>query len=1305
MLSNSVLEDGLWEQALIRNPLIVTPKITISDALTLMSSHVSTCYLDEIELDSHLLFTKAKASCLLVVEGKELVGILTERDIVRLSAKGVQFHRQTVGDVMTKNIITLRQSDATDLLQILNLFQRHRIRHLPVLDDHQEIIGLLSHATLHQILRPAHLLRLRQVAEVMMTQTVQALPTCSVRDVTKLMATHWVSSVILVEEKTREDTQTKGLVPVGLVTEGDIVQFQALGLNLDKIQAKTVMSFPVFSVGVNDSLWDVRMLMYGKGVSRVVVTSEEGFLLGIVTQTTLLQAINPLEVYQLVELLEKKLSYLEAEKLELIVTRNQELEHQVKERTQDLTNSMKRDQLLTQITNRIRATLDLENILQITVTEIREFLDCDRMVVCQLYSGYRGKIVAESISNWNNILGIVIQDDCFQEDLISYYSDEKIHDISNIYQVGYPDCYVSFLEDNQVRACVIVPLFINDKLWGLLIGHQCDHFRQWQNTEIDFLDNVAQQLVIAIHQAQLFQEKKQAEANLRQLNQQLEEKIQQRTEELQEREAKLQNFFDNAPDLIQSVAPDGRILFVNKTWRNLLGYTEADLENSSIFDIIHPDCKYCHSHCQQVLNSIINGNSGVNLEVQLITKQGKKIWVEGNLNGVYKKGKLIQSDGIFREITERKEADKKLQQTLKELSDFKSALDQSAIVAITDEKGTINYANDRFCEISQYSQEELIGKTHSLINSHYHSKEFFTALWQTISRGEIWRGEIRNKAKDGSYYWVDSTIIPFLNSSGKPTQYLAIRNDITQKKKTEETLKQKLAAIEASIDGIAILAGDTYTYLNQAHLKLFGYQHPKELVGKSWQQLYSKAELQRLEQEVFPILIQQGHWRGEATAQRKDGSTFTEELSLTLTEDGNLICVCRDISERKQAEKQLRQTNERLELTNLKLERATRAKDEFLANMSHELRTPLNAVIGMSEGLQEEVFGSITPDQQKAIGIIEVSGQHLLDLINDILDLSKIEAGKLEVEISSVSLTELLEQSLIFVRQPAMKKQIKLTTEIAPELNQKISVDQRRMRQVLINLLSNAIKFTPEGGEVTLTAELESEKTNSLKISVKDTGIGIASENLDKLFQPFVQLDSRLNRQYTGTGLGLALVRQIVELHQGEVSVSSQLGEGSCFSIYLPYSHQNQVSISEENTSVSASQTLSIDLPNPPEKSSSLLLLAEDNQANIDTVYDYLTSYNYQLIIAKNGREAVEMSKQHQPNLILMDIQMPEMDGLEAIRQIRTNPSLTQIPIIAVTALAMAEDVAKCREVGANELMTKPLKLKKLLGMIQNLLN
>jgi predicted ATPase/signal transduction histidine kinase len=280
--------------------------------------------------------------------------------------------------------------------------------------------------------------------------------------------------------------------------------------------------------------------------------------------------------------------------------------------------------------------------------------------------------------------------------------------------------------------------------------------------------------------------------------------------------------------------------------------------------------------------------------------------------------------------------------------------------------------------------------------------------------------------------------------------------------------------------------------------------------------------------------------------------------------DGSIVWdgIMLDITERQQAQLEVNLTNERLELTVAELQQATRLKDEFLATMSHELRTPLNAILGMSEALQEEIFGAINPRQLNAISTIEQSGEHLLSLINDILDVSKIAAGKLELNITQVSLPELCKSSLILVKQQAFDKQIQIDTYLPPNL-EPIAIDERRMRQVLINLLNNAVKFTPTGGTVTLAVRIEpieiSAQTAGYAIcfAVSDTGIGIASADLTKLFQPFIQIDSSLSRKYEGTGLGLVLVKQIVELHGGDVTIDSEVGRGSCFTAIIPQTHLN----------------------------------------------------------------------------------------------------------------------------------------------------
>jgi signal transduction histidine kinase/CheY-like chemotaxis protein len=547
-----------------------------------------------------------------------------------------------------------------------------------------------------------------------------------------------------------------------------------------------------------------------------------------------------------------------------------------------------------------------------------------------------------------------------------------------------------------------------------------------------------------------------------------------------------------------------------------------------------------------------------------------------------------------------------------------------------------------------------------------------------------------------------------------------------------------------------------------------------------------------------------------------------------------------EVSERKLAEKALREERaslsqrvaartQELSAMNAQLNRAVRTKDEFLANMSHELRTPLNAILGLSEALGEQVYGPMSDPQLKSLRTIEESGRHLLSLINDILDLSKIEAGKLELQTSWVSVSDVCNSSLKFIKQQAIKKSISISLSVDPAIDA-VWADERRLKQVLVNLLSNAVKFTPEHGEVGLKVS-KNENQEAVNFTVWDTGIGISAEDQERLFKPFVQIDSGLARHHEGTGLGLALVSRLIELHGGGVSLESEPGKGSRFLVSLPWkeSFLNAVDVQpeivtqpsvdiytalliEDNTSIidtfmryaaesnirlisrqegrdavqltreCSPDTIFLDLllPDisgwevlaqlkadprtrqipvvivssiderirgmasgaadylikpisrqdflrgltratrsrdtgtlPPlavpggeadardASSGPRILIAEDNEANIMTMSDYLEAHGFQVDVARNGGEAVASVMNQPPAIILMDVQMPGMDGLEATRRIRSRPETAAVPIIALTALAMLGDRERCLEAGANDYLSKPVSLKKLLQIIQ----
>ncbi len=534
-------------------------------------------------------------------------------------------------------------------------------------------------------------------------------------------------------------------------------------------------------------------------------------------------------------------------------------------------------------------------------------------------------------------------------------------------------------------------------------------------------------------------------------------------------------------------------------------------------------------------------------------------------------------------------------------------------------------------------------------------------------------------------------------------------------------------------------------------------------------------------------------------------------------------------SERALLARRVEERTADLSAANAELARAARMKDEFLASISHELRTPLNAILGISEALQEEVYGSLNDDQFQSLHSIEESGRHLLSLINDILDLSKMEAGKLDLEIRPVSVESVCHASLRLIKQNAHKKRLKVHSTIDTSVNT-IQADERRVKQILVNLLSNAVKFTLEGGEIGLEVTGDRNK-KQVNLTVWDTGIGIAKDDISRLFRPFVQLDSRLSREYTGTGLGLSLVYKMVELHGGSVLVDSELGKGTRFTVSLPWQEIGYFPDPAEEADLVAADAphllgfrralliedsapataqmirylselgmetitcpqgqgawekalieqpdviiLDIILPDipgwdvlkqlkaePPTRdipvlivsvvddqskaakygatsmlvkpinrqqfqsalrqilvsriesewtmirainqnqartAHPLVLLAEDNEANLQTFSDYLLAKQYRIVVARNGIDAVKMTKEARPDIVLMDIQLPGMNGIEAIKEIRADVQLGSIPIVAVTALAMPEDHEACLKAGANAYLSKPVRLKELINLI-----
>lgn len=853
---------------------------------------------------------------------------------------------------------------------------------------------------------------------------------------------------------------------------------------------------------------------------------------------------------------------------------------------------------------------------------------------------------------------------------------------------------------------------------------------------------------------------------------------------LQASEAEFRRLAENIPAAIfrYRLYPDGRDAFtyVSPYVETLYGVKpEAALASTdALFSRAHPD------DIPALLAAIRTSAQDLApfySEHRITAHDGTLKWVQVISSPEPQPHDEILWQGVILDISDRKRAELDRQALLQELSAFKQALDASAMVSMTDRQGSITYVNDGFVELSGYSRQELIGQSHRLVSSGYHSHYFFQDLWQNLLRGKVWRGEVCNRTKTGQLYWVDTTIVPFLNESGQPIKFLAVRFDITARWQAElalrssnallSTLSQAQAQFISAANRLDIfddllrqlldLTNSEYAllgevqetvspHLGESFLKVRGVPHlypqgeaypaaapPADSQGTSSHSTDSQSadpfadpmladsasiqpsallcKLHRLIRQVLktghPVSLQ---WPVGSTSAGQ--TTLVSFLGLPILQGSSLVGVvavanrpngydedmmdylepfvatCGNLIQGYRLERRRRATEERLHQTNEELARATQMKDEFLANMSHELRTPLNAILGMAEGLQEQIFGSINDRQLRALLTIEHSGTHLLALINDILDVAKIESGQIELDLAPVAIAPLCRSSLAFVKQQALKKHISLETQIADGLPP-LWGDERRLRQVLINLLANAVKFTPKGGRIRLsvTALAPGEAAEKrLRIAVTDTGIGIAPEHTPTLFQPFIQIDSTLNRQYQGTGLGLALVKRLVELHGGQVGLTSQPGEGSCFTVDLPAAAQDTI-----HPAQGAEDAITPDLP-------PLILLAEDNQANLSTLSNYLGAKGFRLLVAPTGEEAIALAQAQPPNLVLVDLQRSETDGLGVIERLRQIPSLAAVPILALGPQPSDRD--RCLTAGATDCLPQPVRLKDLAHTIQTLL-
>lgn len=659
------------------------------------------------------------------------------------------------------------------------------------------------------------------------------------------------------------------------------------------------------------------------------------------------------------------------------------------------------------------------------------------------------------------------------------------------------------------------------------------------------------------------------------------------------------------------------------------------------------------------------------------------------------------------------ELDSLLRERTQELLDIKHAIDESTIVLILDKKGMISYVNEAYCRISKYSTDELIGQSHHMLRSSYHSREFYADLWRTITRGKVWKGEIKNTAKDGTDFWLDITVTPIKDNTGKPQQYISIQHDITERKNNAERYWENI--INCIADPIFVKDDQhRWVTMNDSLCQMLGEQR-ENLLGKSDYDFFPKSEADVFWQKDEEVLKSGDEVVNEEEITDVHGIVHTIVTKKTLYQNSQgenfVVGVSRDVTDYKRIESEILTLNTELEQKVIERTRelecsreealqASRMKSEFLANMSHEIRTPLNGVLGMTDiALKTD----LTPDQQKYLKMVKTSGEVLLTVINDVLDFSKIEAGRMELDPVEFDFRDSINDTIILFSQKASEKDIELKYTVSPDIPKKIMGDPMRLRQVLTNLVSNAVKFTHDGS-VTVKVDLASKVDNQicLQFSVSDTGIGLTTEQQQKIFEPFTQADASMTRKYGGTGLGLSIALRLINLMQGRLWVESNLGSGStfyfkaCFSEPKMDSHTPQVMSSQIQPEDSQG---SMEVPLK-------ILLAEDSEINQAVASHMLVEAGHTVDIANNGNEVLQKLKVHAYDVILMDVHMPEMNGFEttaAIRELETS-LMTRLPIIALTANALTGDKEKCLLAGMDGYVSKPFKQNELLAAIASIL-